>query len=79
MATNARTGNKADKTPAAAGPADRGLSIVSRPASFRRCGRAFSAEATVIPLSELTEDEVETLKAETNLVVHEVEIKSAAD
>jgi hypothetical protein len=61
------------QTPAA-GPADRGLQIVSRPASFWRCGRQFSAEPTVIALSELSEDEVATLKAEPMLAVAEVAI-----
>ncbi len=60
-----------------AGPATKGLQIVSRPPTFMRCGRAFSAEARVIPLSELTDDEVTRLKNEPQLVVSEVDISNA--
>lgn len=60
-----------------AGPETRGLKIVARPASFRRCGRQFSGEPTVIPLSELTNDEVAQLQAEPQLVVTEVDLPSA--
>lgn len=65
------------KAPKAAGPATAGLKITSRSENgFRRCGRAFGPDGTVVPMSELTEDEVETLKAERQLVVVEVEIKA---
>ena len=57
-----------------AGAATKGLKIVSRPAAFYRCGRMFTAEPTVIPLSELTAEEVQRLKDETLLVVTEVDI-----
>lgn len=65
----------ATKNPKAAGPATKGLRIVARSdKGFRRCGRAFSAEGTTLALSELTEDEVEALKGEAQLVVVEVDI-----
>lgn len=65
--------------PKSAGPATKGLKVVSRRESgFRRCGRNFSAEGTVVPLSELTDEEVETLKAERALVVVEVDIEAPA-
>lgn len=61
-----------------AGPNTKGLKIVSRPASFMRCGRQFTAEPTIIPLSELTPDEVARLTAEPALVVTEVDIGAQA-
>ena len=60
-----------------AGPATRGLSIVSRPPTFMRCGRQFSAEPRVVPLAELSDEEVTRLKDEPNLVVSEVDIPEA--
>lgn len=72
MATNSKKAK-------AAGPADKGLKIVSRSEQgMRRAGRFFGPEGETIPLSELTEEEVEALKAERNLVVVEVDIKAAA-
>ena len=68
----------ATKKPTPAGPATKGLKIVSRPASFMRCGRQFTADPTTIPLSELTPDEVERLQAEPALVVSEVDIEPEA-
>lgn len=66
----------ATKNPKAAGPATKGLRIVARSdKGFRRCGRAFGPEGTTLPLSELTEDEVATLKDEAQLVVVEVDIE----
>lgn len=68
-----------DKTTRAkpAGPSDKGLRIVSRPASFWRCGRNFTGEAVIIPLSELSPEEVVRLRDEPNLVVTEVDIEPA--
>lgn len=61
--------------PKAAGPATQGLRIVSRPAGgFRRAGINFSAEGSTVPLSELTADQVEAIKAEPQLVVVDVDI-----
>lgn len=63
-------------TPKAAGPANRGLRVVARVDGFRRAGRAWSGASTV-PLSELTEEQVELLKGEPMLVVDEVDIEPA--
>lgn len=61
--------------PKAAGPATKGLKVVSRPAAgFRRAGMHFSAEGTTVPLSDLTQEQVDLLKAEPQLVVVEVDI-----
>lgn len=60
--------------PKPAGPANKGLKIVSRPATFMRCGRQFSGHPTVIALADLSADEVDRLKAEPQLVVTEVDI-----
>lgn len=62
----------------AAGPATKGLRVVARREVFRRAGRVFTAEATTIPLSELSDDDVDALKAEPQLVVSEVDIEPAA-
>jgi hypothetical protein len=64
------------KTPAKkpAGSADKGLKIVARKDSFRRCGRVFGAEPTVISLADLSEDDVTTLKDEPQLVVVECDM-----
>lgn len=63
---------------AAAGPANKGLKIVSRrEGGFRRGGRFFSFEGETVPLSELTKEEVELIKAEPQLVVVEVDIAEA--
>ena len=59
----------------AAGPADKGLRIVARPqGGFRRAGRHYSAEGITVPFSELTDDEVATLRTEPQLVVVDVDI-----
>lgn len=63
----------------AAGPADKGLRIVARKDVFRRCGRAFGAEPIEIALTNLTEDEVAILEAETQLVVTRVDITAATE
>ena len=63
----------------AAGPADTGLKVTSRPPSFRRGGYAFTGEACIIPLSELTKEQAESIKADTNLVCQLVDIKPEKD
>lgn len=62
----------------AAGPATKGLKVTARPASFRRAGHTFSGEAKTIPLSELTEQQVEQIKADPNLVWQEVDVEEPA-
>lgn len=58
----------------AAGPATKGLKVVSRPASFRRGGHTFTAEPKTIALDQLTEEQAEQIKTDMNLVVQEVDI-----
>ena len=62
------------KKPTAAGPADKGLKVTSRPASFRRGGYTFTGEAQVIALSELTQEQVDLITGDTNLVSQFVDI-----
>lgn len=62
-----------------AGSATQGLKVTARADHFRRAGFAFTGEARVIPLSDLTDDQVEQLKAEPMLVVQDVEIKAEAE
>lgn len=62
----------------AAGAATEGLKVTSRPATFRRGGYTFSAEARVIPLSELTEEQVEQIEGDANLVCQRVTIEEPA-
>lgn len=63
----------------AAGPADKGLHIVSRSAQgFRRAGREFGPDGTRIALSELTGSELEALRNEAQLVVVDVDMPPPA-
>ncbi|MDP3165125.1 MAG: hypothetical protein Q8N06_06680 [Hydrogenophaga sp.] len=68
-----------EKKGKAAGPATKGLKVVSRPASFRRGGQSFTGEARVVPLSDLTEEQAEQIKNDANLVVQEVDIEPPAE
>ena len=63
----------------AAGAANKGLKVTSRPASFRRAGHTFTAEARVIPLSELTEEQVDLIEKDPNLVSQLVDIEAPKD
>lgn len=64
--------------PKAAGPADKGIRVVARPqGGFRRAGLHFSSEGTTLALSDLTADQLEALRAETQLVVVDVDIPAA--
>lgn len=63
----------------AAGPATKGLKVTARPASFRRAGHTFSGEAKTIPLADLTEQQVEQIKSDPNLVWQEVDIEEPKD
>lgn len=62
------------KKPTAAGPADKGLKVTSRPASFRRAGHTFTGEARVIPMSELTQEQLTQIEGDSNLVSQQVDI-----
>ena len=65
----------AKKTPNAAGPATRGLRVTAKRDGFRRAGIEWHGTSTVA-LSELTADQVEAIKAETQmLIVDEVDIE----
>lgn len=55
------------------------LSVVSTREGFRRAGRAFGLKATIIPLTELDDDEVKLLKSEVMLVVTTVSIDVETD
>lgn len=48
------------------------LRVISRPETFRRAGREFSREAVTIPAEELTEDQLEALENEPELVTTRV-------
>lgn len=65
--------------PKAAGPATKGLKVISRrEGGFRRAGRHWSAEGETVSLSDLTVDQVEAITNEPQLVVVEVDITPAA-
>lgn len=59
-----------------AGESTVGLRVIARRDSFRRAGRVFTPEATVIPLSELSEEEANAIKDETQLIVDVVSIET---
>lgn len=63
------------KQPKAAGPETKGMKVTARPASFRRAGYTFGSEPRVIALSDLTQEQVEQLEADTNLVCQRVDIE----
>lgn len=52
----------------------RGLEVISTRDGFRRAGFAWSREAQTVPLSALTEEQIEQLKNEPMLTVREIEI-----
>lgn len=64
-----KSGGDAKKVPA--------LSIASAREGFRRAGRAWSKEATVVKLSELTKEQIAQIKGEALLTVVEVEVEEA--
>lgn len=51
-----------------------GLEVTSIQPGFRRAGRAWSTSATFVPLTELTEEQIEMLKSEPVLIVKQVEV-----
>lgn len=68
-----------EKKGKAAGAADKGLKVTSRPASFRRGGYTFTGEARVIPLSDLTEEQAAQIVEDPNLVTQLVDIEPPAE
>lgn len=63
--------------PKAAGPATKGLKISAKREKFYSGGitEPFGYEPRVVPLSELSTEQVEELTSDTWLVVEEVDIK----
>ena len=61
----------ANKTPT---KTEKALRVRSSADGFRRAGRAWTKEAAVVPLSELTKAEIEQIRNEPMLAVTEVEI-----
>jgi hypothetical protein len=59
----------------AAGPATKGLRITTKRDGFRRAGIEFTG-TQVLPLSDLTTDQVEAIKAEPMLIVDEVDVEA---
>lgn len=53
------------------------LSIRAQREGFRRAGLAFGLQARVIALAELTDEQVAALKAESMLVVEEVDLDAS--
>ena len=51
------------------------LKVTAKREGFRRGGRAWSAQGTIVPLGQLTAGEVEQLFAEPMLVVEGITIK----
>jgi len=50
------------------------LSVVSSREGFRRAGRAWGKEATVVKLSELSKEQIKQIKGEALLTVTEIEV-----
>lgn len=50
------------------------LRVVSGRDGFRRAGRAWNKEATVVKLSELSKDQIKQIKSEALLTVTAVEV-----
>lgn len=65
-----------------AGPAGKGLEVVSRRESFWRCGMQFTQTPRTLALADLSEEQAERLRAEGEpggqLVVTEVDLPAAA-
>lgn len=55
------------------------LSVVSAREGFRRAGRAWSKEATVVRLSELSKEQIRQIKGESLLTVVNVEAEEVAE
>lgn len=54
------------------------LMISSKGESFRRCGFGFTREPIGIAMDALTEEQIETLRNEPNLIVQEGEFDESA-
>ena len=71
MATTKKSG-QARKAPRERA-ATAALRVIAKQDGFRRAGRAWSGE-TVVPLSELSDEQIEQLENEPKLVVIETEL-----
>ena len=57
----------------------RGLEVISSRDGFRRAGFAWSKKPTIVPLDQLSEEQVQQLKDEPALTVREVDMPAPAD
>lgn len=64
--------------PKKAGESTQGVEVIAKADVFYRAGRAWSNTPTVVPLSELTEEQLQELQDEPMLIVRTVEIKPEA-
>jgi hypothetical protein len=62
-----------------AGPSDKGIKVIARPASFRRAGFTFTAEPQVIRADQISEEQLHQLMTEPNLVVQPVDVEPELD
>jgi hypothetical protein len=79
MAKNDKSVPPVALSKAPAGPANKGIKVTARPASFRRAGHTFTGEAKVIPADQLTEEQLHQIINEPNLVVQPVDIEPPDD
>lgn len=79
MATAKSRGRQATAKPPVTKPdGAKALKVVPKVDGFRRAGRAFAGE-TVIPLSELTDEQYEQLTTESQLVTMLVDLPDAPE
>ena len=69
MAETKKTTNKTQAPSPAVDAAVTHLVVQAKRDGFRRAGRAWPAEQTIVPIDEFTEDQVRELLAEPQLVV----------
>lgn len=55
------------------------LSVQSKRDGFRRAGRVWSKECIVVPLSELTKDEIKQIRNESMLIVEDIDVAADGD
>lgn len=70
-ADEAAKNNAGSKVPA--------LSISAKREGFRRAGRAWSKDATVVKLSDLTDEQIAQIMDEPMLEVEEIEVEEVAE
>lgn len=64
---------------AKAGEANKGIEVIAKTEVFYRAGRQWGQSPTVVPLADLTEDELQELRDEPMLIVRDVEIKAEGE